>query len=179
MASTDARSIADAELLAQLDVVFSVALHVVGDRAEAQDLTQETFARALAARDRFREGTSARAWLLAIMSRLAANRRRDAARHPAVELDEELPAPEVEDLPAWRTVTPEALRAALLEVPVKFREPVVLRDLLGMSYREVAYVLEVPPGTAMSRLNRGRERLKEVLLGGAAAEGRARKGAAR
>lgn len=172
MASTDA------ELLRQLDVVFSVALHLTGNRAEAQDLTQETFARALAARDRFREGTSARAWLLAIMSRLASNQRRDAARHAAVELDDELPAPQAEELPAWRTVTPEALRAALLEVPDRFREPVVLRDLLGLSYREVAYVLEVPPGTAMSRLNRGRERLKTLLLGGAQAA-LARKEAAR
>ena len=154
----------DRELIDQLDVVFSVALHLCGNRAEAQDLTQETFARALAARERFREGTSARAWLLAILSRLNLNRRRDESRHPSVELDDELPAPELEAVPSWRAVPVEALRAALAEVPLKFREPVVLRDLLGMSYREVAFVLEVPPGTAMSRLNRGRERLKALVL---------------
>jgi RNA polymerase sigma-70 factor (ECF subfamily) len=161
MASTD---VSDRELLQQLDVVFSVALHLTGSRVEAQDLTQETFARALSARERFREGTSARAWLLAILRRLNLNVRRDESRHRAVELDDELPAPEVEEPPTWSIVTPEALRGALLEVPLKFREPVVLRDLLGLSYREVADVLELAPGTAMSRLNRGREQLKCVLL---------------
>ncbi|MBK7859328.1 MAG: RNA polymerase sigma factor [Archangiaceae bacterium] len=154
------------ELLQHLDVVFSVALHFCGNRAEAQDLAQETFARALAAKERFREGegSSARAWLLSILSRLAANRRRDEGRHPAVELDDELAAPEPEALPRWRAVSPEALRTALLELPHRFREPVVLRDLLGLSYRDVAFVLDVPSGTAMSRLNRGRERLKALLL---------------
>jgi RNA polymerase sigma-70 factor (ECF subfamily) len=161
MGSTD---VSDRELLGQLDVVFSVALHLTGNRAEAQDLTQETFARALMARERFREGTSVRAWLLAILRRLNLNARRDESRHPAVELDEELPAPDATEPPLWSTVTPEALRGALLEVPLKFREPVVLRDLLGLSYREVADVLELAPGTAMSRLNRGREKLKQVLL---------------
>jgi RNA polymerase sigma-70 factor (ECF subfamily) len=159
-------TVADLELLAQFDLVFSAALHLCGHRAEAQDLAQETFARAFAARDRFREGTSARAWLLAILSRLYTDRRRDEGRHPATGLERELPAPEVEELPRWRTLSPETVRAALLGLPRHFREPIVLVDLLGLSYRDVAFMLGVRAGTVMSRLSRGREQLKAALLGG-------------
>ncbi len=153
------------EVTAELRAVYALAVHLVGPGAEAEDLTQETYARAFAAWDRYALGTSARAWLLSILRSLFLRGRRDLLRHPTAELDEELPGSgEPQALPRWEQVSPQMLEQALATVPLRYREAVVLRDLQGLSYREMAFVLEVPAGTAMSRLQRGREALKRELI---------------
>lgn len=159
----------EAEVTSELRAVYAMARHLCGrgGEAEAEDLTQETYARAFSAWDRFEAGTSARAWLLAILRNLFLRRRRDALRHPTAELaevEESVETQSSEAEPRWAQVTSEVLEAALRQVPLRYREPVMLRDLQGLSYREIAYVLELPPGTAMSRLQRGRDALRRALM---------------
>jgi RNA polymerase sigma-70 factor (ECF subfamily) len=154
----------EAEVLAELQTVHAVASHFVGPGASAEDLTQETYARAFAAWDRYSPGTSAKAWLLSILRSQFLRRQRDAGRHPTVELDDELPAHEAEAEPDWAKVTPQVLDAALAELPLKYREVITLRDLQGLSYRDVGFVLELAAGTVMSRLHRARHALRAVLL---------------
>lgn len=155
----------DEEAVQLLPAIFDTALRLCGSEADAQDLTHDTYVRALAAADRYEQRTSLRAWLLTILHNLFRTRRRDQSRHPEVELDEESLPPEPEPEPVrWKAVTPAQLDAAIRELPLKLREVVVLRDLQGLSYREISQVLDVPAGTVMSRLHRGRLALKEALL---------------
>ena len=154
----------DEVLVAQLVAVFDVARRLTGSKSEAEDLTQETYGRALAAAERFEQGSSARAWLLTILHNLFRNRVRDDSRHRAVELDDELELTvTADDEPEWAGLTPQMLDEGIAALPLKLREAVVLRDLQGLSYRQVAEVLNVPSGTVMSRLHRGRAQLKQVL----------------
>ena len=155
----------DEEAVQHLPAIFDTALRLCGAEADAQDLTHDTYVRALAAADRYERRSSLRAWLLTILHNLFRTRLRDRSRHAQVELDEEVLAAAPEGEPVrWRAVTPVQLDAALQSLPLKLREVVVLRDLQGLSYREISQVLDVPAGTVMSRLSRGRMALKAALL---------------
>jgi len=156
-------------------MVFSLAARLVGP-ADAEDVVQETFLRAWHGLERFRGESSLKTWLYAI----ALNRAR--ARHGAVARLRALFTPgkvreddlfaSLDDV-ADGTLSPEEnavlaerrrrLRAAMRDLPDEFRTAVVLRDLEGLSYEEVAAVLGVPVGTVRSRLARGRALLKEKL----------------
>jgi len=156
-------------------MVFSLAARLVGPY-EAEDVVQETFLRAYRGLERFRGDSSLKTWLYAI----ALNRAR--ARHGTLARLRSLvaPAPKPADGDAWTVIdaadgaaTPEEaaiererrarLRVAVRELPDEFRAAVILRDLEGLSYEEVAEVLKVPIGTVRSRLARGRTLLKERL----------------
>ena len=155
--------------------VYNLILGMLGDTADAADAAQEVFLKAFKGIRHFRQGSSLKTWLYRIAIREALNSRRWFKRHlqKNVSIDaepEEGYAPiDVEDLSA----TPfdqlaaheiqAAVQGALQQVPEVFRSAVILRDLEGLSYEEVAEVLDVSVGTVKSRILRGRRALKEIL----------------
>jgi RNA polymerase sigma-70 factor (ECF subfamily) len=166
----------EAEALANLDSLYRTALRLTGRPADAEDLVQETYLKAFRAADRFEPGTNLRAWLFTILHNTARNRARDRAREPLV-VDGEVADRAAESLDRGGE-TPETilvrealapeLQEAIAALPEVFREVVWLRDVEELSYAEVAAALQVPLGTVMSRLSRGRrmlfERLKETRI---------------
>jgi len=151
--------------LPYLDAAYNLARWVLKNEADAQDVVQEAYLRALRFCGTFRGGDP-RAWLLTIVRNtaytwLSRNRRADSPvpfeeeQHP----DEAVPV----DIELIRRADSQALRTAMEELPAEFREIVVLRDLEGLSYKEIAEVADLPIGTVMSRLARARNRLKQTL----------------
>jgi RNA polymerase sigma-70 factor, ECF subfamily len=166
----------EAGVLAQLDSLYRTALRLTRHRADAEDLVQETFLKALRAADSFNPGTNLRAWLFTILHNSARNRARDRARdHVMVDSDivdraaESGPLPGLagaadtpESLLLRETLAPE-LQAAIDALPDAYREAVWLRDVEEFSYIEIADMLSIPLGTVMSRISRGRHMLFERL----------------
>jgi RNA polymerase sigma-70 factor, ECF subfamily len=161
------------EVLGYLEPLYATAMRLTRNRADAEDLVQDTVVRALRFRNRFKPGTNLRAWLYTILHNTWRNRVRDTARE-ATDVDsdriEELAA--TADGPA-EVETPERvllrstmdadLKEALDELPEVFRQAVWLRDVEEFSYAEIARMLDVPIGTVMSRISRGRRQLFEKL----------------
>jgi len=164
------------EALGLLDSLYGTALRLARDADRAQDLVQDTYLKAFRARDRFAAGTNLKAWLFTILHNTWRNRRRDQARSriefdsEAVEQADERAVVESAAAPA----SPEALllresvdaelQVALDALPEKFRAAVWLRDVEDLSYQEIADALQIPLGTVMSRLSRGRKQLHDLLL---------------
>jgi RNA polymerase sigma-70 factor (ECF subfamily) len=157
--------------------IFSTALRLARNRDDAQDLTQEAIVRAFQAYDRF-DGQNFKAWMLRILTNVFINRYRKAKRGPDVDSIEDQPAAENV---AAETSNPgtelfdglmgEQVEEALLSLPEEYRVTVLLCDVEGMSYEEIAQALQVPIGTVRSRLARGRAALREKLRTYAQAEG--------
>ncbi len=155
--------------------VFNLILGMLGDTSDAADGTQEVFLKAFRGICRFRQGSSLKTWLYRIAIREALNHKRWFKRHlqKNVSIDaqpeEGQARMEVEDLgatPFEQLAEREiqvAVQGALQQVPDVFRSAVILRDLEGLSYEEVAEVLECSVGTVKSRILRGRRALKEIL----------------
>ena len=170
-----ARAAFEAEALASVDSLYRTALRLTRVPADAEDLVQETYLKAFRAADRFEPGTNLRAWLFTILHNTARNRARDRARD-AVTIDSETvdqaadgpsygratPVPSPEALLLRQTLTPE-LQAAIDELPDAFRQAVWLRDVEEFSYAEIADMLNIPAGTVMSRISRGRRMLFDRL----------------
>lgn len=158
------------EIAAYAPRLRSFAYSLTHDRADAEDLAQETVTRALVAVDRFRPGTNLSAWLFAIARNLHISGIRRAARRPSVsadDLDVELPAdPGVMD-PVEQSVLARAdvrdLMAAFATLPPAFAEPLRLTAIEEMTYQQTADKLGVPIGTVMSRIYRGRRLLLKRL----------------
>lgn len=159
------------------DALFGTALRLTRNRQDAEDLLQETYLRAYAHYDGFQEGTNLKAWLFRILKNGFINGYRQKKAGPReVDLErgetsfeaalEEVtpPAPTPEDELVEKTLDGDVARA-LAALPEDFRLVVELVDLQDFSYREVADILEIPLGTVMSRLYRGRRLLEEALLG--------------
>lgn len=157
--------------LVHLDALYRAALRLTQNRAEAEDVVQETFLRAFRSFGRFNPGTNCRAWLFTIERNVFLNRLRSHGREileaemgEAVEVATQgrrgAGNPEEELL---QTVLHGDIDRALRTLPLPFRETVVLVDLEGLIYREVAEVLGCPVGTVMSRLSRGRALLRQSL----------------
>ncbi len=158
--------------LVHLDMVYRVALRLTRNRTDAEDIVQDTYLRAFRNFHRFNPGTNCRAWLLTIMRNALLNRRRDQAREVLAEDTEALDHPqEVVGFVAtgspeeefFQTVLHGDIDRALNVLPLPFREAVVLVDLEGLTYREVADIVGCPIGTIMSRLSRGRAELRRSL----------------
>jgi RNA polymerase sigma-70 factor, ECF subfamily len=155
--------------------VYNLILGMLGDTADAADAAQEVFLKAFKGIRQFRRGSSLKTWLYRIAIREALNHRRWFKRHlqKNVSIDaqpedgfaqidvEDLGATPFDQLAAQEIQV--AVQGALQEVPEVFRSAVILRDLEGLSYEEVAEVLEVSVGTVKSRILRGRRALKEIL----------------
>jgi len=162
-----------AEVLRYLEPLYATALRLTRNRSDAEDLVQDTIVKALRFSNRFERGTNLRAWLSTILHNTWRNRLRDQSREN-VEVD----SARVEEAAAQpdgaaSAETPEQillrgtidadLRAALDRLPDVFRQAVWLRDVEEFSYAEIARTLDVPIGTVMSRISRGRRMLLEAL----------------
>jgi RNA polymerase sigma-70 factor, ECF subfamily len=158
----------EATVLPHLDAAYTLARYLMRDDDDAQDVAQEALLRALKYFGGFRGGDG-RAWVLAIVRNTGRSwyrsRRADRA---AVEFDEELHSEATaEDHPEaalLRAASRDTVRRALAALPFAFREVIVLREIQGLSYKEIAEVADIPVGTVMSRLARARERLERALV---------------
>jgi RNA polymerase sigma-70 factor (ECF subfamily) len=162
-----------ADALEFLDPLYGAAVRLTRNADSAQDLVQDTFLKALRARHRFAPGTNLKAWLYTILHNTWRNRQRDRAR-ARVEVDSDVVEQAAEMSHGGAMESPESLlmrqtldadlQAALDRLGDAFREVVWLRDVDELSYQEIADVLEIPIGTVMSRLSRGRKQLYEELV---------------
>jgi RNA polymerase sigma-70 factor (ECF subfamily) len=166
------------EALTWLDAVYRFAMRLTGgNRSEADDLTQETFLRAYRHWDTYERGTSARSWLFTIARNAFLRGRERQTRRPetletdldyavealgAAELYHELAEADPERQ-FFDSFIDEEIKAAVEALPEEFREAVVLSDVEGLNYAEIAEVLGVPLGTVKSRLYRGRRQLERKL----------------
>ena len=162
------------DALALSDQVYRVARHLVGSREEADDLVQETYARAFRSWRSFRPGTNLRAWLLRILTNLNIDRGRRIQRQPESrpleesdyflynKLEESGDRTIDEDRVVERLSQNDVVNA-LSEVPHDFRDVIVLVDIGDFTYADAAQILDIPIGTVMSRLHRGRRILKQAM----------------
>jgi len=159
------------------DSLFNTALRIMGDEESAADATQEAFLSAFRAIKSYRGG-SFKAWLLRTVTNACYDELRRHKRRPSVPLEPESDDGEEMETPRWLadpSLSPEAeaeadelehaIQHCLEALPVEFRSVVVLSDLQGMDYKEVAIAVRVPLGTIKSRLARARLRLRECLQG--------------
>jgi RNA polymerase sigma-70 factor (ECF subfamily) len=162
------------DALALSDQVYRVARHLVGNREEAEDLVQETYARAFRSWRSFTPGTNLRAWLLRILTNLNIDRGRRQQRQPDQQpleegdyflynrLEETTDGVPDEERVVQRLSQNDVVNA-LSEVPHDFRDVVVLVDIGDFTYADAAHILDIPVGTVMSRLHRGRRILKQAM----------------
>src|SRR5881392_2956841 len=162
------------DALALSDQIYRVARHLVGSREEAEDLMQETYARAFRSWRSFTPGTNLRAWLLRILTNLNIDRGRRIQRTPDQQpleegdyflynkLEEATDGTTDEDRVVQRLSQNDVV-SALSEVPHDFRDVVVLVDIGDFTYADAAQILDIPVGTVMSRLHRGRRILKQAM----------------
>ena len=170
------------DALALADQVYRVARHLAGSREEAEDLVQETYARAFRSWRSFTPGTNLRAWLLRILTNLNIDRGRRTQRAPQMQaleandyflydrLAESGDGVSDEDRVVER-LSQDDIVTALSAVPHDFRDVIVLVDIGDFSYQDAANILDIPIGTVMSRLHRGRRILKRELAESVAEEG--------
>jgi RNA polymerase sigma-70 factor, ECF subfamily len=163
------------EALDLADQVYRVARRLVATREEAEDLMQETYARAFRAWRSYTPGTNLRAWLLRILTNLNIDRGRKVQRSPDLQpleegdyylynrLEEAGREPNADQDRVDERLSQDDVVAALSAVPHDFRDVVVLVDIGDFSYADAAQILEIPIGTVMSRLHRGRRILKREL----------------
>jgi RNA polymerase sigma-70 factor (ECF subfamily) len=153
------------------DRVYNLAYRITGNHEDASDAAQDAFVRAYQALARFREDAAFSTWLHRIATNAALDlvRRRPAV--PPVELPVHHPAPDDPERDAARREIGRRVQAALANIPAEFRAAVVLRDLQGLSYEDVARVLKIPVGTVRSRISRGRDALRAQLTDLVASEG--------
>ncbi len=163
------------EALDLSDQVYRVARRLVSSREEAEDLMQETYARAFRSWQTFTPGTNLRAWLLRILANLNIDRGRRVQRAPDMQpleegdyflynkLEESSSQPVTDEERVVERLSQDGVVSALSEVPHDFRDVVVLVDIGEFSYAEAAQILDIPIGTVMSRLHRGRRILKGRL----------------
>ena len=166
----------DRDALPFLDQLYSAALRMTRNPSDAEDLVQETFVKAFAAFHQFEEGTNLKAWLYRILTNTFINNYRKTQRQPLQSPTEQiedwqLAAAEGHTSTGLRSAEMEALdhlpdsdiKEALQSLPEQFRVAVLLADVEGFSYKEIADITQVPIGTVMSRLHRGRRALEKRL----------------
>ena len=157
--------------------LYSAALRMTRNKTDAEDLVQETYLRAYRGYEGFNEGTNLRAWLFRILTNTFINVYRAKQRRV-----QESELGDVEDLYLYKHIsgidvasrsaedtlfdlfTDDEVKAALEDLPESFRLPVLLADVEGFSYKEIAEMLEIPVGTVMSRLHRGRKAMHKALI---------------
>ena len=157
--------------LACIDSLYGTALRLTANPADAEDLVQDTYLKAFRASDQFEPDTNLKAWLFTILHNTFLNRRRRAVKEPVAVEPEEieraavgLPGnPETPEQLLLRQTIDADLQAALDALPGAFRQAVWLRDVEEFTYAEIAALLDVPIGTVMSRISRGRRMLYERL----------------
>ena len=166
------------DAMVHMDALYSAALRMTRNAADAEDLVQETYLRAYRGYERFEAGTNLRAWLYRILTNTFINSYRAKQRRP-----QESDLADVEDLYLYRRLggvetstlgrsaedqlmdllSESEVKDAIEALPDKFRLPGLLADIEGFSYKEIAEIVDVPIGTVMSRLHRGRKALQKSL----------------
>lgn len=155
--------------LPYMDVIYRSALRMAGNVGDAQDLVQDSYLRAYRFFDKFKRGTNVKAWLLKILRNLWINKYHKESRAPKmvdirdIETSEALKAEETPEDRVFDGLLDDDITYAIDSLPEYFRLAVTLSDLEGLSYREIAEILDCPIGTVMSRLYRGRKLLRESL----------------
>lgn len=166
------------EAMAHLDHLYRLAFQLAKNPTDAEDLVQETFVRALAARERFQQGTNLKAWLTKILHNFFLDYYRRRKRWVAAPDTEAEPepwqrSPDLQPGPESRLLRKELddqITEVLRKIPEEFRAPIVLVDVGDFSYEEAATILSCPIGTIRSRLSRGRKLMQHYLspyVGGA------------
>lgn len=155
-------------LLPHLDAAYNLSRWIMGNDQDAEDMVQESYLRAYKYFNGYQGGNS-RAWLLAIVRNTCYTRlRQNRPQELSVDLDDEISGDESEMLNpetlVQQSLDHDLVHSALGELAVEFRELLVLRELEGLSYKEIAHITGVPIGTVMSRLARGRQQLKASLV---------------
>lgn len=184
--AADSSGLSDAELAAvfeedalpYLDQLYRTALRMTRNPTDAEDLVQETFVRAFSAFRSYRQGTNLRAWLFRILRNTYINAYRKTQRTPHTGSTDGLTDRQLLDIESRegvgaRSAEIEALERlgdddindALAALPEDFRTAVVLADIEGFSYKEIAEIMDTPMGTVMSRVHRGRKALRRLLEG--------------
>ena len=165
----------EAEALPHLDALHRTALRMTRNRSDAEDLVQETYLKAYRFFDLYEPGTNCRAWLFKILTNTGINVFVKRAKQPAqVDFDDVEPilpqaesaglqAPTRGDLAVFADLLDDELKSALEAVPEDFRMVLILSVIEGFAYREIAEILDIPIGTVMSRLYRGRKLLQASL----------------
>lgn len=161
-----------------MPALFSTALRLTRNYSDAEDLVQETYLKAYRAYPSFEEGTNLKAWLYRILTNSFINSYRKNQRRPQEaypedieelylykrvapdEISDAVDSPEEKVL---RNISDESIKSAIEELPENFRIVVLLSDVEGFSYQEIAEILSIPVGTVMSRLHRGRKTLQKLL----------------
>lgn len=145
--------------------LYRMAMWLVRDIEEAQDLTQETLIQALKSFHRYELGTNCKAWLMTIMSHLNSKRKMKLGRLQLVEDTEERIAETIAfEPPIPQKISDEDVLEALKRIPQQFSQVVVLADVEEFAYKEISQILSIPVGTVMSRLHRGRKLLRVELV---------------
>jgi RNA polymerase sigma-70 factor, ECF subfamily len=170
---SELRSAFETEVLPHADRLFRLAMWFVRNRTDAEDVVQDTMMQALQSFHRFRPGSNCRAWLMTILQRVVSNRRRAKGRSIIVSDPDDRLAQTVPFVPPVpQQLTDEVLLAGLRRLPLAFQEVIVLCDVEELSYKEAAEALDIPVGTVMSRLHRGRAQLRASLAETQAGAGR-------
>jgi RNA polymerase sigma-70 factor, ECF subfamily len=170
------------EALELSDQVYRVARRIVGSREEAEDLVQQTYERAFRSWRQYTPGTNLRAWLLRILTNLNIDRGRRQQRAPQTtsidseagdyflydKLASQMPDENPDEERVLERLSQDSIVDALADVPHDFRDVIVLVDIGEFSYADAAQILDIPIGTVMSRLHRGRRILKKNLADKAA-----------
>lgn len=152
------------EAMPLMQDIYRVAMWLARDATEAQDLTQETFTQAFKSFHRYEMGTNCKAWLMKILYHLNNKRLRKMSRLQIVEDTEEKIAATVAFEPSIsQNITDSEVLEALKRIPKQFSRVVILADVEDFAYKEISQILNVPIGTVMSRLSRGRRLLRGEL----------------
>jgi RNA polymerase sigma-70 factor (ECF subfamily) len=171
MASTP-RGVAQADTkgIEEIDGLYGYAMMLARNHAEAEDLVQETYFRAMQSMHRLRPDSNLKGWLFTILRNIWRNQlRRNGPQMVAIEAEDGVsdrvaePSKNPHDLYTSKMEV-EQVRAAIKKLPTEFREVIFLREYEELSYREIAHVLGCPIGTVMSRLGRARAKLRVILL---------------
>jgi RNA polymerase sigma-70 factor (ECF subfamily) len=164
------------DVLPLLPSLYGAAMRLTRNRSDAEDLVQETYFRAFRGFAGFKEGTNLKAWLYRILTNSYINTYRKKQREPQIvdgpdDVDEwylydRIGGRSVEDsaeTTVLDTIPDQAVKDAVESLPERFRLPVLLADVEGFSYKEIAEIMDTPIGTVMSRLHRGRKALEKAL----------------
>ena len=155
----------EAQAMPHVDRLFRLAMWWERDRREAEGLMQETLVRALQSFHRFTTGTSCHAWLVSILRHVRSDRPQSTFSRLSTEHSDDRVAENVPFAPPVpQDLRDEDVLAALREIPEDYQDIILLSDVEGMTYAEIAFVLKIPIGTVMSRVYRGRSLLRQRLV---------------